>query len=904
MAEDESEALKHVRVLQSMIDLSAERLEGLRTECVTTERLTQHEIRTLEGKLVKLFSRQMLARGQLREPHRAPGHGQSCLVQWLKVVGLKQDSINAVCWKVQSLEILRDKSEHEVRLILTEAGLREEETRRLARALRNLRKYIDILAREERKEGVGCEPLDETLCWDSWDRTHGGPHDTRTSPRPSRTRHQRRSVPSADEDGASASAGPAPYLLAGPLSPLPVVLHPTPPATPTTRAAGKVKFPTTPPPRKKHQTGVQPPPPPPHPPLQASNAIGLPRILPNPELPLKKSKSDESQLSNKGDANPANPADPNAPKGDVRRKRLPTVGGDGGDVGGQASPLLASPLRSPPYGPSGSDGSDDTPSSIGGRLQIPKSPKTPTVNRQMGHFINHRFTRTFKMMTQCNACSKQMFGTGVKCKECGFVCHKDCSASIPPSCGLPTGLVDAFKEKLESDGGIFQSPSMSTGRLTRLRKPSKGPKGGGGVGGGSAPFAGPDSSSNTSSCNSSTPSSPALLVAATPLAKGHFHFPEVGVTLETHPLSPPPSGVLRQPQRRLPAEPLDTRVNSNDSDRTIVSSIAGDSTDSEPNRLDSQGSQEGERLVWPRQNSLSLREWDIPYDELSISEPIGNGRFGTVFSGNWHGSVAVKVLNMEYLDDEKTLEAFKSEVGTFRKTRHENLILFMGACMKPPKLALVTSLCKGLTLFTHIHLRKDKFNMNKTTNIAQQITQGMGYLHSRGIIHKDLKSKNIFLENNKVVITDFGLFNVTRLCHGNRKCSGLSIPPGWLCYLSPEIIRSLRSSDNDDLPFNKASDIYAFGTVWYELLCGEWPFKEHPPEAIIWQVGKGIKQSLAHLQASKDTKDILMLCWAFKSSERPDFVQLATTLGKLPKKRLARSPSHPVHLSRSAESVF
>lgn len=50
--------------------------------------------------------------------------------------------------------------------------------------------------------------------------------------------------------------------------------------------------------------------------------------------------------------------------------------------------------------------------------------------------------------------------------------------------------------------------------------------------------------------------------------------------------------------------------------------------------------------------------------------------------------------------------------------------------------------------------------------------QGMGYLHARGIVHKDLKSKNIFLENGKVVITDFGLFNVTRLCHGNRYVKG------------------------------------------------------------------------------------------------------------------------------------
>lgn len=44
----------------------------------------------------------------------------------------------------------------------------------------------------------------------------------------------------------------------------------------------------------------------------------------------------------------------------------------------------------------------------------------------------------------------------------------------------------------------------------------------------------------------------------------------------------------------------------------------------------------------------------------------------------------------------------------------------------------------------------------------------MGYLHAKGIVHKDLKTKNIFVENGKVVITDFGLFSVTKLCFGNR----------------------------------------------------------------------------------------------------------------------------------------
>ena len=102
----------------------------------------------------------------------------------------------------------------------------------------------------------------------------------------------------------------------------------------------------------------------------------------------------------------------------------------------------------------------------------------------------------------------------------------------------------------------------------------------------------------------------------------------------------------------------------------------------------------------------------------------------------------------------------------------------------------------------------------------------------------------------------------------------------------------------------RASDIYAFGTVWYELLTGEWPWKHMPPESIIWQVGMGMKPSLANLAASKEVKDILMHCWLHSSDHRPGFPDIAAILERLPKKRLARSPSHPIQLSRSAESVF
>ena len=74
-----------------------------------------------------------------------------------------------------------------------------------------------------------------------------------------------------------------------------------------------------------------------------------------------------------------------------------------------------------------------------------------------------------------------------------------------------------------------------------------------------------------------------------------------------------------------------------------------------------------------------------------------------------------------------------------------------------------------------MHLRKDKFTMNKLIIMAQQICQGMGYLHHRGIVHKDLKTKNIFWEKGKAIIADFGLVNVARRLCANQGSVNIAV---------------------------------------------------------------------------------------------------------------------------------
>lgn len=958
----------------------AEYLDRLRSQCATSAQLTQQEIRRLEEKLVMGFSLQLVTKRKLPPGAILPSELQNfpSLKQWLQVVGLSKESVQGMCTQVVTLEGLLKKTEHEQRNIIYENGGDRNEAHKLARALRNLKRYTEVQMKGTESEWCSSEQL--PLYWDSWESS------CPPSPRRDNHRIQRSSVSSSDGDsgiatsgstsggglggsggwigpdgsrtsGCSSSAssvrggGPSSQRSSDdsstPSSPPPPHASAliqssassyaenryTPPPTPpiikkSSRGSGDRKFPTTPPPGKKYLLNT----------LQQS--------------PLGRSTSHESQLAYKTDTHEqVTPSMEHlTAHRSGRRDRLHSEsemevkgnsgrradGGSSSSSSGQridVSPspsTLASPIKSP-YGGPDNDIDDTSLYTKTNTLIVPKSPRTPTLPGSMVHNVQHRFKKMRQMAT-CGYCQHKvtLLAGGLKCKECSFKCHHECATKVPPSCGLPHELLKIFADSWQKGIDIpFKStisPShyqgSGIGYLENFHSIH-------GIHSNSQPAinipAFPDSSSNTSSCNSSTPSSPAVIISPAPRTNKLFNFPEVTFD-KAHSLHNSMSGMLPMTSTLNYIHKNNSINNTNhnsdviDSDRTGSGSTGTD--DSERTytggRVDSQDSTVSDGEVGgggngcTRQNSVSsvnqaLREWDIPYDELEHGDVLGRGRFGIVHSGKWHGQVAIKELMMDHVDDEKTLEAFKQEVSTFRKTRHENLVLFMGACMKPPRLAIVTSLCKGMTLYKHIHIMKEKFGMSRTIMIAQQISQGMGYLHSRGIVHKDLKTKNIFLENGKVVITDFGLFNVTQLCNDQRRAAWLTIPPGWLCYLSPEIMRNLRVSKhhlNHQLPFTTQSDVYSFGTVWYELLCGEWPHRGLVPEAVIWQVGRGMKPSLANLQASRDVKDILLSCWNYVPDDRPELSSMSSHLTRLPKKRLHRSPSHPIHLSRSAESVF
>ncbi|XP_049662767.1 kinase suppressor of Ras 2 isoform X3 [Accipiter gentilis] len=882
-----------------------------------------------QSKLVKYFSRQLSCKRKVALQERnAKLEGFPQLLHWFRIVNIRKEVMEEIAPGQLSLEELLDMTDDQVCATVEKFGANSEECARLNASLsclRTVHKSGGSLSKQDwtiqwpttepgKENSPGCQPEPG-----QWGRTHlsqspkvqpkcgqhhchvGSPHG------PMYTHVDRLTVeghpglcPPVESGHRSLPPSPRQRHAAHtpPRTPN-IVTTMTPPGTPPVRRRNKLKPPGTPPPSSRK----------------------LIHLIPG-FTALHRSKSHEFQLGHRVD-------EAHTPK--VKKKNKPlnlkihNSVGSCENIPAQRSPLLSErSLRSffvgyPPFLPSTPPVHTEATFSAN-TLSVPRwSPQIP--RRDLGNSIKHRFSTKYWMSQTCTVCGKGML-FGLKCKNCKLKCHNKCTKEAPP-CHLliihrGARLVRTESVPCDINNPLRKPPRYSdlhvsqtlpkTNKLNKDHIP--------------VPYQ-PDSSSNPSSTTSSTPSSPAppLPPSATPPS----------------PLHPSPQCPRQQKQFNLPAShyykykqqfifpdvvpETPTRapqvvlhpVNSN----PILEGNPLLQIEVEPTSENEEGTEEAQESEddfeemnlsllsarnFPRkasQTSIFLQEWDIPFEQLEIGELIGKGRFGQVFHGRWHGEVAIRLIDIER-DNEDQLKAFKREVMAYRQTRHENVVLFMGACMSPPHLAIITSLCKGRTLYSVVRDAKIVLDVNKTRQIAQEIVKGMGYLHAKGILHKDLKSKNVFYDNGKVVITDFGLFSISGVLQAGRRENKLRIQNGWLCHLAPEIIRQLSpDTEEDKLPFSKHSDVFALGTIWYELHAREWPFKTQPAEAIIWQVGRGMKPNLSQIGMGKEISDILLFCWAYEQEERPTFTKLMDMLEKLPKRN--RRLSHPGHFWKSAE---
>uniref|UniRef100_A0AC35TR88 Protein kinase domain-containing protein n=1 Tax=Rhabditophanes sp. KR3021 TaxID=114890 RepID=A0AC35TR88_9BILA len=295
-------------------------------------------------------------------------------------------------------------------------------------------------------------------------------------------------------------------------------------------------------------------------------------------------------------------------------------------------------------------------------------------------------------------------------------------------------------------------------------------------------------------------------------------------------------------------------------------------------------------------------------DEVDVKEFIGRGRFGEVRRGQFHEEIVIKFLNMDHVEEAGRGKALYNDTTSFRETRHPNIALFKGYMIDKNIYALIIQDCKDCSLHRLIHgdpsndsrMKSNSLEYSQTLSFAQQICLGMQYLKARNIIHKDLRTKNIFVDGKKIIITDYGLFNMARLQYPKRN-HGYLVSENWTTYLAPELIRSLNSTFSP-LPFSYKTDIYSFGTCLYEMFFRKFPFENEAWERRIFFIGRGVKASFKGFNVNRVLTGIITKCWDINPEVRNEFEEIHKKLNDVPKKHVTRSPSFPS--PKSYESIF
>uniref|UniRef100_A0A665VS72 RAF proto-oncogene serine/threonine-protein kinase n=1 Tax=Echeneis naucrates TaxID=173247 RepID=A0A665VS72_ECHNA len=444
----------------------------------------------------------------------------------------------------------------------------------------------------------------------------------------------------------------------------------------------------------------------------------------------------------------------------------------------------------------------------------------------------HNFVRkTYLKLAFCDICQKFLLN-GFRCQTCGYKFHEHCSTKVPTMCVDWSNIRQLLLCPTPGESGAPSLPPLTSRRmresLTRFPSTPYPP-----TGGGLSQRQRSTSTPNVHMVSTTLPVDSSMIEVTTHHLAGSS--PSQSPTGWSHSQSKAPAPAQRE-------------------------------------RAPSFNTQEKNKIR-PRDKRDSSYYWEIEASEVYLHSRIGSGSFGTVYKGKWHGDVAVKILKVTDPTPEQ-FQAFRNEVAVLRKTRHVNILLFMGYMTKD-NLAIVTQWCEGSSLYKHIHVLETNFKMIQLIDIARQTAQGMDYLHAKNIIHRDMKSNNIFLhEGLTVKIGDFGLATVKARWSGSHQ---VEQPSGSILWMAPEVIRM-----QDNNPYSFQSDVYSYGIVLFELMTGELPYSQIANrDQIIFMVGRGyLSPDLSKLYKNcpKAMKRLVADCIKKSKDDRPLFPQILSSI--------------------------
>ena len=204
----------------------------------------------------------------------------------------------------------------------------------------------------------------------------------------------------------------------------------------------------------------------------------------------------------------------------------------------------------------------------------------------------------------------------------------------------------------------------------------------------------------------------------------------------------------------------------------------------------------------------------INYDEIKKEKTIvGEGGMGLVSLGEWQGKkVALKKIKLKYgkKGNEYILKKFINEINIISSMRHPNILLYMGTTIDNDNYYMITEYLPKGSLYEYLHNKRGFLTDYQKIKISFQIAIAIQYIHSRKILHCDLKSSNVLIDEDfKIKLSDFGLSYF--MSEAPEKMG-----EGTYHWMAPEILNEGK--------YEATADIFSYGMILWEILTGKTPY--------------------------------------------------------------------------------
>ncbi|MCY7375506.1 MAG: protein kinase [Pyrinomonadaceae bacterium] len=218
---------------------------------------------------------------------------------------------------------------------------------------------------------------------------------------------------------------------------------------------------------------------------------------------------------------------------------------------------------------------------------------------------------------------------------------------------------------------------------------------------------------------------------------------------------------------------------------------------------------------------------DTNLSHYRIIKQIGAGGMGEVYLAEdkrLDRKVAIKILPADFAADEDRVRRFEQEARATSALNHPNILTVYDIGTHDGAAFIVAELLEGEEL--RGRLNDGAISQRKAIEYAQQIVSGLSAAHEKGVVHRDLKPENIFItKDDRVKILDFGLAKLKSSAleggagsedETRKPLTNPGVIMGTIGYMSPEQVRGAAADHR--------SDIFSFGVILYEMLCGQKPF--------------------------------------------------------------------------------